>query len=153
VAGSYPLDAAVLDRQGKRARREAELSAALAALSRVETEVTDAEAGLCAHQARRPGVEQAGRAVGRELRRAAAFARRHALEVERLRGVHHAALARLASARAAVASVRKALGEAYAAEHALERDRERFVIASRKRVRESEQDELDDQLAPRKRPR
>lgn len=153
MARSYPLEAAVLDRQGRRTRREGELASASAALVRVEREVTEAEAALHAHRAARPGVEQAGQAVGRELRRAAAFARRHSADAERLRIAHEAALAKLAAARVAVAAARGALGEAHAAEHVLERDREQFQLETKKRARESEQDELDDQLVARRRPR
>lgn len=149
----YPLEVAVLDRQGKRAQRELELAAAVRALAQAEAGAAAALDALGAHLASRPSVDEGGQAAGRELRRSGAFARRHAREAELLRAAHEAAVVRERAARDAVTAARAALGEAHAAEQLLERDRERFLAADRKHAREAEQDELDEQHAARIRQR
>jgi len=150
---AYPLEAAVLDRQARRAQRELELAEALRALAQAEAAVVEAADALAVHAALRPSVDEGGQAAGRELRRSASFARRHAHEAAALRAAHEAALARERAACSGVAAARAALGEAHAAEQQLERDRERFLSADRTRARQAEQDELDEQHAARMRPR
>lgn len=153
----YPLQAAVLDRQGKRARSEAQLAAASSTQARAEALAVESQRALESHLAQRvhTGSHAAvGPLVARELKRSAAFARRHAREADRLRAERAAAVARLDAARAEVTAARAALAQAYGAEQAIERDRERFVAADRARASSVEQDELDEQRASRRpRPR
>jgi hypothetical protein len=153
----YPLKAAVLDRQGKRARSEAQLAAASRAESRAEARAVAAQRALEAHLAQRGqagGDTTAGSLVALELKRSAAFARRHAREAAELRAAHGAALACLAAARAEVTAARAGLAQAYGAEQAIEHDRDRFAAAARAQARAVEQDELDEQRASRRpRPR
>jgi hypothetical protein len=153
VSRAYPLEAAALDRQGKRAQRELELAAATRALKQAEAALVEARDACAAQLALRPSVDEGGQAAGRELRRSAAFARRHARELEALRAAQEAATARARAAREHVDAARAALGEAHAREQVLEHDRERFLAADRKQTREAEQDELDEQHAARLRPR
>ena len=150
---AYPLEAAALDRQGKRAQRELGLSAASRALTQAEAALVEARDALAAQLALRPSVDEGGQAAGRELRRSAAFARRHARELSALRTAEEAAITHARAARDRLDAARAALGEAHAAEQVIERDRERFLAADQKQVRDAEQDELDEQHAARTRPR
>jgi hypothetical protein len=153
----YPLQAAVLDRQGKRAHSEAQLAAASSKEARAQALAVEAQRALEAHLVQRmhEGSHSAvGPLVARELKRSAAFARRHAREADKLRAACVAAAARLDAARAELTAARTALAQAYGAEQAIEQDRARFVAADRAQARASEQDELDEQGASRRpRPR
>jgi hypothetical protein len=141
-----------MQKRAERATATRELAQAQRALERALDDAAQAQRALAEHAARAPGVAApAGSGTERalELQRAAAFARRHADDAGALREQVKRARAEVAALQAAVLAQQAALGSAHAGEQVVERDRERFERAQRKRAEHEEQVEIEDGLGNR----
>ena len=143
MTSAYPREAARTLRHAERARRQADLQAAKDAVDGAAAEVARLRDALAAHREGRPDLGE-GVQSATALRRGAQFARAHGQSERRLRDELAAAEARLDATRRAFDRARAELGDAYAAERQLDRDRHRFETDARREHARREEEEADE---------
>lgn len=148
----YRFRAAETLKRAEGAAAKRKLASAQRALAAALEDAAEAQRALAEHIARTPhavALEGAGMMRALELQRAADFALRHEDTARALRAELQRLQMLVAARQAAVLAEQAALGTAHAGEQVLERDRERFEHAQRKRAEHDEQVEIEEDLGNR----